>query len=90
MVILDPDRVARGEVHTREDLPGRCMRLYADARGIHNVIVNGREIIRDGTYLGRPAGAILRPGKDTYTVKISGAAGHLVTEPTVAEHEAAK
>jgi len=90
IVIFDPNQVARGEVYTREDLPGGCMRLYADACGIHNVIVNGREIIREGTYLGSPAGVILRPGKDTYTVKISGGAGRVVAERAGAERGAAK
>lgn len=77
IVIFDPDRVAQGHVYTRSDLPGGCMRLYADAEGIGHVIVNGREIIRNGNYLGRPAGAILRPGRDTYTVSIPGASRSL-------------
>jgi len=70
IVIFDPDQVGQGKVYTRDDLPGGCARLYADAHGINHVIVNGTEIIRDSKYLGKPAGIILRPGKDTYTVHL--------------------
>jgi N-acyl-D-aspartate/D-glutamate deacylase len=80
IVIFDPDKIAQGEVHTRDDLPGGCGRLYAEAHGIHNVIVNGREIIRDGVYLGTPAGVIIRPGLDTYTVGIPGAREQIAAE----------
>src|SRR5579883_1819403 len=47
-------------------------RLYADAEGIGHVIVNGREIVRDNTLTGVPAGKILRSGRDTYTVEVPG------------------
>ena len=60
-------------MHSRTDLPADGMRLYASAEGIHHVIVNGREIIRNNTYLGVPAGTIIRPGKGTYTVTIPAA-----------------
>ncbi len=73
IVILDEDKVARGDVHTRVDMPAGGARLYADAQGIGHVIVNGREVIRDNQYLGVPAGAVIRPGKDTYTVEIPAA-----------------
>lgn len=73
IVIFDADTIRPGPVHTRTDLPANGMRLYASAEGIHHVIVNGREIIRDNTYLGVAAGTIIRPGKDTYTVTIPAA-----------------
>ena len=50
--------------------PANHRNFYAEAEGMHHVIVNGREIIRDGKYLGLPAGKILRSGQDTYTVSI--------------------
>lgn len=70
IVIFDADKIAPGEIYTRNDLPANGSRLYADAEGIDHVIVNGQEIIRHGKYLGVPAGIILRPGRDTYTVTI--------------------
>jgi N-acyl-D-aspartate/D-glutamate deacylase len=70
IVIFDADKVRPGTVYTRKDMPADGMRLYADAEGIDHVIVNGREIIRHNSYLGVPAGAIIRPGTGTYTVSI--------------------
>jgi N-acyl-D-aspartate/D-glutamate deacylase len=73
VVIFDADKIAPGREYTRYDFPASGRRLYSDAIGISHIIVNGREIIRDGKYLGAPAGIILRPGKDTYTVAIPAA-----------------
>jgi N-acyl-D-aspartate/D-glutamate deacylase len=73
VVVFDPDTVGPGETYTRTDLPAGGMRLYSDPTGIHHVVVNGREIIRDSQYLGTPAGEILRPGVSTYTVSIPAA-----------------
>jgi N-acyl-D-aspartate/D-glutamate deacylase len=70
IVIFDPDRVGMGKVHVRKDLPAGSSRMYADAEGINHVMVNGSEIIANGRYLGAPAGVILKPGRNTYTVKI--------------------
>jgi N-acyl-D-aspartate/D-glutamate deacylase len=76
IVVFDADEVGLCPIHTRMDLPASGVRLYADAKGINHVIVNGREIIRDNEYLGLPAGTLLRPGKDTYTVTIPAHARH--------------
>jgi N-acyl-D-aspartate/D-glutamate deacylase len=73
IVIFDEATIGHGEVYTREDLPAGGARLYGDPAGIHHVIVNGREIIRDNAYLGVPAGRVLRPGEGTYTVDIPAA-----------------
>jgi N-acyl-D-aspartate/D-glutamate deacylase len=73
IVVFDADTVGPGNVVTRKDLPAGGERLYADANGIANVVVNGREIIRDNKYLGVSAGTVLRSGKDTYTVTIPAA-----------------
>ena len=74
LVLFDPQTVGRGPVHTRFDLPAGAARLYAEALGISHVIVGGTEIIRNGEFLGRYAGQILRSGRDTQTVSIPGAA----------------
>ena len=70
LVIFDPDTVACGPVHTRNDFPGGQMRLYAEAEGISHVIINGKLSIKDGVYNGSAAGTVLRSGRDTYTVGI--------------------
>jgi N-acyl-D-aspartate/D-glutamate deacylase len=73
VVVFDEATIGHGPVYTREDLPAGGARLYGDADGIHHVIVNGIEIIRDNAYLGVPAGKVLRPGEGTYTVDIPAA-----------------
>lgn len=70
LVVFDPNHVGMGKVHVRKDLPAGCGRLYADADGIDHVLVNGRLIVTQGVYSGNPAGVILKPGRDTYTVDI--------------------
>jgi len=70
LVIFDADTVASGPTHTRFDLPGGAGRLYAEAVGIAHVIVNGREIVRNGSHTGACAGTILRSGRDTESVAI--------------------
>lgn len=73
IVIFDPATVGCGPAYTRFDLPAGAGRLYADALGIGHVLVNGREIIRRGEYLGIAAGTVLRCGRDTYSVALGGA-----------------
>jgi hypothetical protein len=45
--------------------------LFADASGVHRVIVNGTTVVADGAPVddARP-GTVLRSGRDTYTVPI--------------------
>ena len=61
VVVFDEARVAPGPIELRADLPGGARRLYADAVGIHHVLVNGTEIVRDGAFTGSLPGHVLRP-----------------------------
>jgi hypothetical protein len=52
----------------RHDLPGGASRLYAEADGISRVLVNGTDIVHDGTLTESRTGSVLRSGRDTETV----------------------
>ncbi len=69
LVVLDPDTVGVGPIHSRDDLPGGATRLYAEARGIEHVIVNGVPVLERGTYTHARPGRVLRSGRDTETVE---------------------
>ena len=73
IVVFDRDRIGCGPVYTKFDLPAGAGRLYADAKGVDHVIVNGSEIVRDNTLTGVESGKVLRSGRDTYTVEVPGA-----------------
>jgi N-acyl-D-aspartate/D-glutamate deacylase len=70
VVVFDPETVGCGETYTRFDLPQDEGRLYADAKGIEHVFVNGVEIIDGQKHTGDLPGTILRSGRDTVTVPI--------------------
>jgi N-acyl-D-aspartate/D-glutamate deacylase len=70
IVILDPERVDRGPVSMRQDLPGGEKRLYADAVGVRQVMVGGVVVAEDNRPTGRLGGRVLRSGRDTHTVPV--------------------
>jgi len=67
VVVIDPATVATDAVSMRFDLPGGAGRLYAGARGIDDVVVNGTAIVRDGELTDARPGSVLRSGRDTRT-----------------------
>ena len=67
IVIFDEENVDSENLTTRRDLPGGAGRLYAAARGIRNVIVNGSSVVEDGSLTGSVPGKVLRSGRDTVT-----------------------
>jgi N-acyl-D-aspartate/D-glutamate deacylase len=68
VVVFDPASVDCGPIHFRYDLPAGAGRLYAEPIGVRHVLVNGREVVRDGQFRGVFPGRTLRSGRDTYTV----------------------
>ncbi|TMK57609.1 MAG: D-aminoacylase [Actinobacteria bacterium] len=72
VVVFDPERIDNGPMRTQTDLPGGASRLFADARGVEHVIVNGREIVAQGELTGAVPGTLLRSGRDTTTVEAAG------------------
>jgi N-acyl-D-aspartate/D-glutamate deacylase len=71
VVVLDPETVASEEVGLRFDLPEGAGRLYAGAKGIDHVIVNGTPVVSDGALTGARGGALLRSGRDTATSSLA-------------------
>jgi N-acyl-D-aspartate/D-glutamate deacylase len=70
LVVLDPATVGSHQVALRFDLPGGAGRLYAEADGIDHVLVNGRQIVRDGRLTDERPGTLLRSARDTETAPV--------------------
>jgi len=70
LVIFDAETVGRGPTYRRFDVPRGDFRLYADARGVDHVFVNGVQIIRDGVHTRKLPGIVLRSGRDTRTTPL--------------------
>ena len=70
VVVFDEHEVATGPIELRRDLPADGARLYAEARGIDAVLVNGEVIVERGELTGAQPGTVLRSGRDTDTVAI--------------------
>jgi hypothetical protein len=68
VVVFDPDTIGSSAVSLVRDLPGGAARLFSSGLGIEHVFVNGREIVRHGSFTGDTPGRVLRAGRDTTTV----------------------
>jgi N-acyl-D-aspartate/D-glutamate deacylase len=68
LVVFDPDTIDTEDAALVQDMPGDAKRLYAGARGIEKVFVNGRMTIDGGKPTGDLPGKVLRSGADSETV----------------------
>ena len=60
IVVFDPDKIDYLATRTVTDVPGGGSRLWRDAVGVRDVIVNGQVVVRDGTVTGALPGRVLR------------------------------
>jgi N-acyl-D-aspartate/D-glutamate deacylase len=72
LVLFDPNTVSPGRERTRADLPGGGKRLYAEPTGIERIFVNGVEVATAGKLTGDTPGRVLRSGRDSDGVGVSG------------------
>ncbi len=70
LVVFDPDTIDSGAMRMVDDLPGGSARLFADAVGVHHVLVNGQPIVIGGQATDARPGTLLRSGRDTETVLV--------------------
>ena len=68
LVVFDEQLIRPGPIHWRDDMPAGAGRLFADSEGIHNVVVNGTQIVTGGELTDETPGMVLRSGRDTETV----------------------
>ena len=71
LVVFDPATIGPGPVVTRNDLPTGAARVYGEAEGIDEVIVNGAVIVEHGSFTDARPGTLLRSGRDTETPVLS-------------------
>jgi N-acyl-D-amino-acid deacylase len=60
IVVFDPEKVEYLKARTVTDVPGGGSRLWRDAVGVRDVIVNGQIVVRDGAITGALPGRVLR------------------------------
>ena len=72
LVVFDPETIGTCPTVVLDDLPGGGERLFAEARGIAHVFVNGTELVTGGAVTGATPGTVLRSGVDTETVTVPG------------------
>ena len=72
VTMFDPDTVGAEAEQTLDDLPGGASRIFAGARGVERVLVNGTVVVEAGRLTGAMPGSVLRSGRDTRTVPVPG------------------
>jgi N-acyl-D-aspartate/D-glutamate deacylase len=71
LVVFDPATIGPGPVFTKNDLPTGAARVYGEAEGVDDVIVNGHVIVENGAFTDARPGTLLRSGRDTETPALS-------------------
>jgi N-acyl-D-aspartate/D-glutamate deacylase len=71
LFVFDPETVGSEPARLVHDLPGGTPRLVAESIGVVRVLVNGVETVADGKPTGALPGALVRSGRDTYSVVTS-------------------
>ncbi len=71
LVVFDLATVASGPAELVADLPGGGERLVAGSVGMDHVLVDGIEVVADGTPTAARPGRVLRSGRDTATVSLA-------------------
>ena len=69
-MLFDSEEVGATDIELVFDLPGDSKRLYAEATGIKQVLVNGVTTVLDGEATDALPGKVLRSGADTATVPV--------------------
>jgi N-acyl-D-aspartate/D-glutamate deacylase len=70
LVVFDADRIGSELPEMRYDLPAGAGRLFAEARGIDHVLVNGTTLVDHGVVSDAVPGQLLRAGRDTTTPRL--------------------
>ncbi len=70
LVLLDPDKVDAGPLHTVHDLPAGAPRLVTESSGVHRVRVAGENVAIEGEITDERPGHLIRSGRDTDTVPV--------------------
>jgi N-acyl-D-aspartate/D-glutamate deacylase len=65
IIVFEEDAIGSDTITMRYDLPGGAGRLYAGARGIDHVLVNGQDVVTAGEFSEARPGRLLRSGRDT-------------------------
>lgn len=73
IVVFDPETVGAGTARLVNDLPGDSPRLFAEAKGMTRVYVNGVVTVEDSEATGATPGRILRSGTDSADTEVTAA-----------------
>ena len=60
LVLIDLERLAKGDTWLAKDFPASSERFVVDARGYVATIVNGQVCMEEGKYTGATSGQVIR------------------------------